>query len=201
MRGESELFGNLSFHVRSGTALAVRGANGSGKTTLLRMLCGLSLPEHGRVAWNGCDIRRLREEYRGNLVYIGHASGQKEDLLAWENLRAAAALGGLALDRAQARQALEQVGLRTAAWLPGRALSQGQKKRLALARLCCLPAKPLWILDEPFAALDDEGCAMLDGLLEQYLRQGGIVVAATHRPLALDGARIQELQLGRARPC
>ena len=153
-RGERQLFNDINFDINAGDAMRVAGANGSGKTSLLRMLCGLAFPAAGEVRWNGRNIRAAREEFGSQLIYLGHANGVKDDLAAWENIVVASTLSGNSASRDDAYAALEQLGLAQAADLPTRALSQGQRKRVALARLRLGMTTPLWILDEPFAALD-----------------------------------------------
>ena len=134
-RGERQLFNNINFDIGAGDAMRVAGTNGSGKTSLLRMLCGLAPPAMGEVRWKGRNIRAVREEFGGQLIYVGHANGVKDDLVAWENIVIASTLSGNPVSRDEAYAALEQLGLARAANLPTRALSQGQRKRVALARL------------------------------------------------------------------
>ena len=153
-RGERQLFNDINFDINAGDAMRIAGTNGSGKTSLLRMLCGLAFPAEGEVRWNGRNIRAVREEFGSQMIYLGHANGVKDDLLAWENIVIASTLSGSPVSRDQAYAALEQPGLPRAADLPTRALSQGQRKRVALARLWLCMKTPLWVLDEPFKALD-----------------------------------------------
>src|SRR5262245_26491420 len=155
-RGETTLFSGLSFTLAPGALLRVTGANGSGKTSLLRALCGLLMPSAGEVRWNGESIRALREEFWKHLVYVGHADGLKGDLTVAENVAFACALAGLDVSYSRMDAAVESLGLAGRERLPVRALSQGQRRRTALALLAVSEALPLWILDEPFAALDAE---------------------------------------------
>jgi heme exporter protein A len=179
------LFESLNFEVQAGEAHRIAGDNGCGKTSLLRLLCGLALPTQGTVRWNGCDIRNEREDFNRQLIYIGHASGVKEDLLAWENVLFAATLSGQKVSREQVYDVLDLLGLGRAADLPTRSLSQGQRKRVALARLWLGMQTPLWILDEPFAALDPEAVLQLCRLLDQHLAQGGMLIYTTHQEINL----------------
>lgn len=185
VRGERRLFSDINFEINPGDALRVVGANGSGKTSLLRMLCGLAWPAEGEIRWCGHNIRRLREEFCRNLVYLGHANSVKDDLLASENIVVASTLSGNPVSRNGAVQALEQLGLGHVADLPTRALSQGQRKRVALARLRLGMATPLWILDEPFAALDHTAVTELCGTLNDHLACGGMVIYTTHQEIDL----------------
>jgi len=192
-RGRSTLFSGVSFVLQPGEALWVQGRNGSGKTTLLRSLCGLALPDRGAVHWEGKPILATRSDYHAHLLHIGHADGLKQDLLAWENL----ALGGLSgsqSSREDAERALAELGLKAEAQRPVRLLSQGQRKRVALARMLLEPARRLWILDEPLAALDQATAAQVGGILQAHCERGGMLVLTTHQDPALPGAR--RLQLG-----
>lgn len=200
-RGERELFNDTSFDITAGDAMRVAGTNGSGKTSLLRMLCGLAFPAEGEVRWQGSNIRAVREEFGNQLIYLGHANGVKDDLLAWENVVIAATLAGHAVSRDQAYDALEALGLARAADLPTRALSQGQRKRVALARLRLGMHKPLWILDEPFTALDQSAVLELCGTLNQHLAQGGMVIYTTHQEINLNAQRTLCLDLSREPVC
>lgn len=200
-RGERTLFSDIDFELQAGQALRVAGSNGSGKTSLLRLLCGLAQPADGAVLWQGCDIREQREEFCSRLSYLGHASGVKDDLLAWENLAISAVLSGHAVDRAQACQALAQLGLEQAAELPAGALSQGQRKRVALARLQFCTDTPLWVLDEPFTALDADAVAHLCAVLQRHLQRGGLLIYTTHQEIDLGAGRMLTLDLNQSRPC
>jgi heme exporter protein A len=206
VRGERELFSGLDVEVAAGESLWVQGPNGSGKTSLLRLLCGLSAPAAGAVHWCGRDIRRLREDFHRELLYIGHASGLKDDLTATENLLYDAHLGGRESDDDAARCALGHVGLARVSQLRVASLSQGQRKRVALARLYLRPVPPLLILDEPFDALDRNAADQLSATLSAHLAQGGIVVYTTHQSEALPPERrrvldLQALAARRQRPC
>lgn len=195
-RGRRKLFTGLDFEVGAGEALRVAGRNGSGKTSLLGLLCGLAEPQRGEVLWQGRAIRRQRDVFHRDLVYIGHRQGLKDDLTALENVRTSAALAGRACSPAQALAALEQLGLGNRAQLPVRSLSQGQRRRVLLARLAIAPVAPLLILDEPFNALDAESVTVLMHWLNQQLAHGASVVYTTHQPQTLQARRHHELVLG-----
>jgi heme exporter protein A len=184
IRGTRRLFAGVSFALEPGECLLLQGPNGSGKTSLLRILCGLARPERGEVLWRGEPISRLAEEYRALLAYCGHASALKDDLTPLENLLAAAALDGIAATPKQARAALAQLGIERLERLPVRALSQGQKRRVALARLVFVE-RALWILDEPLTSLDVSAAATLGGLLDAHLERGGLAILTSHQPVTL----------------
>lgn len=194
-RGDRELFHNINFAIKPGDALRLVGANGCGKTSMLRVLCGLSSPVEGAVRWNGQIISKIREDFARQLIYLGHANGVKDDLLAWENVVISAVLSGQAITRDDAYAALDAFGLHEAVDLPTRALSQGQRKRVALARLHFGLNAPLWILDEPFTALDKKTVIHLCETLNQHLHRGGILIYTTHQEIALKPHQILTLDL------
>jgi len=185
VRGERRLFHHMNFTLAAGTLMHVAGANGSGKTSLLRMLCGLLAPEHGEIRWRGENIRNLREEYWKELVYIGHLNALKDELSALDNLIIAAGLNGVSVAPDAAGDALAQFGLAGFEHAPVKTLSQGQKRRVTLARLALSRDVPLWILDEPFTALDSAAVERLEGLLMQHIARGGSVIFTTHQEVAL----------------
>lgn len=194
-RGDRLLFEAVNFSVAAGALLYIEGHNGSGKTTLLRTLCGLFLPEQGTVLWNHTDTRKLGDEFRAELLYLGHHNGIKSDLTAVENLAFSTALQGEPANEPAIWAALETIGLHGFEDLPTKMLSQGQKRRVALAQLL-LSQTPLWILDEPFTALDIAAVEMLQGILAQHIANGGIVILTTHQDVALTSGQIQRLRLG-----
>ncbi len=194
VRGERRLFAGVSFTLGAGHGLVVQGANGAGKTSLLRIVLGLAPPASGEVTWAGRPIRSLGEAYRRDLVYCGHSNALKDDLSAVENVRAAASLSGGTITRAEARAALARVGVAAEADLPVRSLSQGQKRRTALARLAPGGAR-LWVLDEPLSALDADGVAWLAGALDAHLERGGLALVTSHQALPVR-ARLSTLHLG-----
>ncbi len=193
VRGGRRLFAGVGATVPPGGLLRVQGANGAGKTTLLRMLCGLVAPAAGEVRWRGEPIAALAEEYHRELVYIGHAAALKDELSPLENLQVAATLGGRALTPREAADALAAAGLKGRERLPSRVLSQGQRKRVALARLALAAPPGLWVLDEPFNALDVGAVDWLLGLIRARLAAGGIVVLTSHQAVALDDAAQQQV--------
>ena len=189
-RGGKVLFRQLAFTLNPGEVLRIAGANGSGKTSLLRILCGLLLPSAGEVRWNGSVIQSLREEYARHIVYLGHAPAVKDELTAAENLRAACILAGLSLTEQQVHEALKRFGV------PDRAvrqLSQGQRRRAALARLVLSVQAPIWLLDEPFTALDTAAAGETRALLNEHAQRGGSVVYTTHQDAGLRDSRVIEL--------
>src|SRR5271165_4416285 len=193
-RGDRCLFSGLQLELGPGQCLHVAGNNGAGKTSLLRILAGLLAPSEGSVRWKGADIARAREEYGAELAFVGHLNGIKDELDARENVRFEAALRGRDASSGAALDALARVGLDEHADVPVRHLSQGQKRRVALARLCGPVAAPLWILDEPFNALDAGAVTTLYGLIAGQLAAGGMVVLTAHQSVQLPaGARRLEL--------
>ncbi len=192
------LFERLELRLAAGEMLQISGPNGSGKTSLLRLLAGLMQPTAGDVLLNGQPLTKQRAELARNLLWIGHAAGIKGLLTAEENLTWLCALHQPA-SRDAIWQALEQVGLRGFEDVPCHTLSAGQQRRVALARLY-LAAPPLWILDEPFTALDKAGVAQLEAHLAQHCENGGMVVLTTHHTLAHTPAGYRELDLGQRQP-
>ena len=185
-RGGRTLFSDLNCSATAGQLLRVSGANGSGKTSLLRMVCGLLPPVRGEVLWRGQTPAQQAEEFGRQLVYIGHAAALKDDLSALENLQIACLLGGSAATPAQSGLALKQAGLSGRERVPARQLSQGQRRRVALSRLVLADDVPLWVLDEPFNALDNAATGWLCGLIAAQLARGGVVVLTSHQDVALD---------------
>jgi len=195
VRGERRLFAGLSFKLEAGELLYLQGRNGAGKTSLLRMLIGLLPPEAGDIRWQGETIRRRRDDYHAALCYLGHLNAIKEELTPLENLLAGARLAGETLSEDDAIDALEQVGLAGREDLACKYLSQGQKRRVALARLV-IDRRPLWILDEPFVALDVGAVDWLAGVISAHLQRGGMAVMTTHQPVAIPAGTVRELRIG-----
>ena len=191
-RGGRTLFRALSFVLGPGQALRVAGANGSGKTSLLRLLCGLAAPAAGEVRWQGTPIASLREDYARELVYLGHGAAVKDELTARENLEFACRLAGQAPPRGEVEQALEAFGM-GGKGVAVKRLSQGQRRRAALARLAVSGARPLWLLDEPFAALDASGMQTLQRVMAEHLSRGGAVVLTSHQDAGIAAAQTVEL--------
>ena len=196
VRGNRCLFRGLSFRLEAHQALRVRGENGSGKTSLLRIVAGLSPAESGRVSWNDCNIRALGEDYLREFLFLGHSNGLKDDLTPVENLRYALVLAGVGADEPALRVALAEQGLASIADLPVKLLSQGQKRRVALARLSFSAQKPLWILDEPFIALDVASVDRLARTITEQVQRGGMVMFTTHQEVELSGTAMCTLELG-----
>jgi heme exporter protein A len=189
VRGERRLFAGLDLAVGPGEWLHVQGENGAGKTSLLRILTGLSPAAEGEIFWQGEPIRALAEDYRRHLLFLGHHGAVKEELTPLENLTLAAQLDGAALDEPEALKALARFGLRGREDLAVRFLSAGQKRRVLLARLAVRQAT-LWILDEPFTALDVKAVEMLSGLIVEHVTQGGIAILTSHQSIPLPNGKI-----------
>lgn len=191
-REERLLFSDLSVTLSAGEGLHVVGKNGAGKTTLLRIICGLTSPAAGQIKWNNQDTKGYREDYCSDLVYLGHKNANKTELNCRENLRLT--LGFDEVSEEALSDALYEVGLGMLSHLPARFLSQGQQRRLSLARLLLTKAK-LWVLDEPYTALDVKAIGWLDGLLERHLENQGLLVLTSHQALTMSSS-IRELNLG-----
>ena len=197
IRGDRTLFSDLSFTLSPGQLLHVKGPNGSGKTTLFRAICGLFLPQQGDVLWNNENIKSLDEDYRREFLYLGHQNGIKDDLNGLENLTLSSRLDESEVNNEQIWNALGKMGLAGFEDLPTKMLSQGQKRRVALTRLL-LNSAPLWILDEPFVALDSDAVVFLQSVIADKLQNGGMVLLTTHQKVALTAGEIRQLQLGTA---
>jgi heme exporter protein A len=193
-RGDHRLFSGLSFKLDFGQIMQVQGANGSGKTSLLRTLCGFITPDEGDIIWRGENIRELDEEYYAEMMYLGHLNAIKDELSALENLLISAGLSGVELKEKEAMTALRRMGLRGRELLPTKVLSQGQRRRVALARLLVSDAK-LWVLDEPLTALDVGAVALIQELIAEHLAREGMVIFTTHQPLQVVGKEMRSLSL------
>jgi len=196
VRGERKLFSHLSFSLAAGTLLHVQGANGSGKTTLLKIIAGLMQPQVGTVLWRNENTRLIREDFNRELMYLGHVNGIKADLTAIENLRIAAILSGIKIPESAIWQALNKIGLAGVEDLPIKMLSQGQKRRVALAQLL-IKQVPLWILDEPFVGLDSVAIDLVLRIIAAHLAKNGLVILTTHQDLFLAPGVVQYLKLGK----
>ena len=185
-RGGRPLFAPQSFTLSPGQAMQIEGDNGSGKTSLLRMVCGLAPTASGEVRWGGQAILEVRHAFSRDLLYLGHSLGLKDELSAVENLHVASVLAGHPVGHEEALQALQAQGLGSRSHLPLRVLSQGQKRRVALARLQLSKAR-LWVLDEPFVALDTLAVLALQQVLRQHLAQDGLLLFTSHQAVDLGG--------------
>lgn len=194
-RGGRCLFRDLAFSLRAGELLTVQGSNGSGKTSLLRMLCGFSSPAAGEIRWQGTPVMRLGGDYRREICYLGHLNALKDDLTPLENLQTAAALSADALAAGAANAALAALGLTGCEDLPCRHLSQGQRRRVVLSRLIH-ERRPLWVLDEPFVALDAAAVEQVAGLIADHLQRGGLAVLTTHQPVNVRTRAHRNILLG-----
>ena len=194
MRGDRRLFSGLDLSLPAGTFLQVTGPNGSGKTSLLRILCGLLAPAEGDINWQGENIRSLGEDYFTSVTYLGHRHGVKDELSGVENLRISNALNGIEISKERARSVLERMGLAGRESLPARLLSEGQRRRVALARLLTCGTK-LWLLDEVMTSLDKGAMALIRSLIEEHLAGGGIAIVATHQELELATGSTKRLEL------
>jgi len=193
-RGGRPLFKQVDSVVESGQWLYVTGANGVGKTSLLRMVCGLAPIETGDILWNGTSIHQQMDTFHQDLCYLGHLNALQESLTVRENLTFSGALSGKATDPPQTREVLTQFGLRGRSEQLVRHLSQGQKRRVALSRLALSSAR-LWVLDEPFVAMDDAGIQLLADLIAGHLTRGGVTVLTSHQRVPIGNVAAQLLEL------
>jgi heme exporter protein A len=195
IRGNRRLFSGIEFAVEAGNVLRIEGANGSGKTSLMRMICGLRKPDSGEICWQAQPIDEIGEQYRAQVAYLGHANGVKNELSAIENLRMSAQLAGEVISEEDAYSALQRLGLAGREDLPSKVLSQGQKRRVALARLL-VTKKSLWLLDEPVASLDQQAVETVEAMLQAHLAQGGMALLTTHQSICTPSNSTQYLRLG-----
>ena len=196
VRGDRTLFEELNLEIKPGSILRISGDNGSGKSSLLRILCGLLTPHAGKVFWGSDPITEDRDQFHGELIYLGHIPALKADFSAIENLMSLALLGGQSISNEEAMNALREAGLDRQAHRFIRTLSQGQKQRIALSRLLLPQPKSIWILDEPFNALDRDANRALQNLLINHVNHGGIVALSSHQDLQIDdNARVIRLDL------
>lgn len=193
-RDDRQLFAELDVDITSGEIVRVEGPNGCGKTTLLKILSGQLSDHEGALFWNGRPMREVREAFLSNLLYLGHAPGVKAGLSPLENLAWYQALSGERSDENRRLDALENVGLAGFEDVPAGQLSAGQQRRIVLARLRLTP-RALWVLDEPFTAIDRDGVAALEATLLAHAGAGGCVIVTTHHELGAS-ARLRRLLLG-----
>ena len=194
-RGNRLLFKGLNLSVGAGRALWLRGRNGSGKTSLLRLAAGLSVPADGQITWGGVPVRR-HEGYARQMLYVGHANALKDDLSTTESLRFLAVMHGRRADEASLQQALAKVGMASRQDALVRTLSQGQRRRASLARLALETEAALWILDEPYDALDVDGVAIVDALLHEHLARGGSLLFTSHQSPGDAAPSMAQIDLG-----
>ena len=196
-RGERALFEHLDLALAPGQVIWLRGRNGRGKTSLLRLLADLATPMAGAVQVGGQPRRRSEPEWRRGLVYIGHQNALKDDLNASEALAFLVELGAPRPQPVEIDDALERLGVYAKRRAMVRTLSQGQRRRVTLARLALALDKPLWLLDEPFDALDADGIAALNQLLGEHARRGGATLLTSHQALSLTDPAPQVFDLDR----
>ncbi|MGI8734344.1 MAG: cytochrome c biogenesis heme-transporting ATPase CcmA [Pyrinomonadaceae bacterium] len=194
VRGDRRLFSDVNFSLQPGSLLQLTGPNGSGKTSLLRIVCGLLAPAEGEIRWQGENITSLAEDYLTAISYVGHRNGVKEELNPLENLRISNGVAGVGISLEDAKLALAKIGLVGRDELPARLLSEGQQRRLALARLIT-SAATLWVLDEVLTSLDKAAVALVKTLIGEHLHKGGMAIIATHQELSLSAGSLQRLEL------
>lgn len=195
IRDERVLFENLSFSLQSGDLVQIEGRNGTGKTTLMRIVAGLGDKEEGDIKWNGESIQSNREDFHQSLLFLGHQTGVKRDLTAFENLRFYQSIHAPLTSDQQIFTALTQVGLAGREDVPVAQLSAGQQRRVALARLW-LSEQMLWVLDEPLTAIDKQGVKVLENLFLEHANKGGIVLLTTHQDMFSDNPKLKKITLG-----
>jgi heme exporter protein A len=194
VRGDRRLFSGLDFSVRVGDLVQLTGPNGSGKTSLLRMLCGLLEPAEGKISWQGKNIHSLGEEYFTAVTYLGHRNGVKDELTGIENLRVSSGLNGIDVSEPAAVDILQKMGLAGRERLPARSLSEGQRRRLALARLG-ICGTTLWLLDEVLTSLDKAAMTLVRSLITAHVMNGGMAIVATHQDLDMSAGSFQRIEL------
>ncbi|WP_333003248.1 cytochrome c biogenesis heme-transporting ATPase CcmA [Vibrio coralliilyticus] len=196
IRDERILFESLSFTINSGELVQIEGRNGTGKTTLLRIVTGLGDRDSGEIFWNGENIESNRDGYHQDLLFLGHQTGVKRELTAYENLRFYLNIHSRKpVDKDTIYSALVKVGLAGREDVPVAQLSAGQQRRVALARLWLSDHK-LWILDEPLTAIDKQGVKVLESLFLSHAEEGGIVILTTHQDMFADNPKLRKIKLG-----
>lgn len=197
-RGRRLLFRGLDLQLERGSVTWLRGTNGSGKTSLMRILAGLSQPAEGEVTWDGTALRKAGSNAHQAIVYIGHSNALKDDLTLAEAVAFLAVLAGLDEPASRSRAALAHLGLSNRVDAPVRTLSQGQRRRGALARLVLDERPRSWVLDEPFDALDAASVGVLSRMIEANARRQGAVLLTSHQAVQIAGAREFDLEPWRA---
>lgn len=196
IRDERILFESLSFTIDSGELVQVEGRNGTGKTTLLRIITGLGDRDNGEIFWSGENIESNRDQFHQDLLFLGHQTGVKRELTAYENLRFYLSIHSRqSFDKSTIYDALTKVGLAGREDVPVGQLSAGQQRRVALARLWLSDHK-LWILDEPLTAIDKQGVKVLESLFLKHAENGGIVMLTTHQDMFADNPKLRKIKLG-----
>lgn len=195
IRDERVLFESLSFQLQSGDLVQVEGRNGTGKTTLLRIIAGLGDRDEGSISWNGESVESNRDAYHQDLLFLGHQTGVKRELSAYENLHFYQSIHNSTTTKEDIYYALTQVGLAGREDVPAGQLSAGQHRRVALARLW-LSKQPIWILDEPLTAIDKQGVKVLESLFMKHAENGGIVLLTTHQDMFADSPKLKKIKLG-----
>ncbi|MCP4044166.1 MAG: cytochrome c biogenesis heme-transporting ATPase CcmA [Gammaproteobacteria bacterium] len=193
VRDDRILFSALNFSICPGEVIQIEGHNGCGKTSLLRILCGLALPMEGEVLWCGQSIDEVRYEFLSQLSYLGHHNGVKGELSPLENLAFTRAIS-IPLEKDHTMEILAQLALRGFEDVPCRTLSAGQNRRVGLARLLVTKSR-LWVLDEPFTALDRRGMRVVEHIFGEHVSAGGMIVTTTHHPLNIGNAKVLHLNL------
>ncbi|WP_428771655.1 cytochrome c biogenesis heme-transporting ATPase CcmA [Vibrio sp.] len=196
IRDERVLFESLSFTIQTGELVQIEGRNGTGKTTLLRIIAGLGDRDDGEIFWQQQPIEAYRDVYHSDLLFLGHQTGVKRELTAYENLRFYQAVySGQTPSKEVIYEALVKVGLAGREDVPVGQLSAGQQRRVALARLW-LSKQQLWILDEPLTAIDKQGVKVLEALFLEHANDGGIVILTTHQDMFADNPKLRKIKLG-----
>lgn len=194
IRNGRVLLRHIDFGLHSGEVLLLKGSNGTGKSTLLRSLAGLMTWRAGELSWCGQPVAARHPSFQQQLVYLGHQCGMNEALSGWENLRFALAMMGVAWQDTRVQTVLEQLDVAAVAHRPVGRLSQGQRRRMALARVM-LSERALWLLDEPDNALDAAACAQLTRILAAHAQSGGMAIVVSHRGIQLSGTSTSVLDL------
>ncbi|OOF30469.1 cytochrome c biogenesis heme-transporting ATPase CcmA [Salinivibrio proteolyticus] len=195
VRDDRVLFDALTFSLSPGDLVQIEGPNGAGKTTLLRIIAGLGLADSGEVCWQQQAITQQRDEFYRHLLFLGHTTGVKRELTAFENLSYYMKMHGRD-DQAAIWQALAKVGLAGREDIPAAQLSAGQNRRIALARLWLSSHRKLWVLDEPLTAIDKQGVQVLESVFERHVEQGGMVLFTTHQDMFVGHPLLQRIRLG-----